>query len=392
MKVKNSMKRIFQVKWKGFVKINDSVKRILKALFISFVVSAIVLMVIYILLPKNSWIKLSSSPYEFVFNEVDSVEYFVKGSSFTFDDSYNDTFDISSPISIKVYLDEEDPVFYENISNVQLSIDCDEDAIPIEMWPTECLVWNFSNDVDWGVFDLNLFNYPRNFFVDFSLTSTGRWYDEDNNIHRSGEFTVEGAIPTSSRGEFYESIYENPENHNNASSYAKFSIPSDTSLNLYGCYSIGINDDFIDSVYRTEIIFHDGGLFYTFFNTATAIIDDLEESSISLIGHGKKIAQTSLGADDVLTFTYQNNQSEYSIDSVFVEAEAVNDSVLDIEYSLIDGNSTLNSSGRTKLVRVADVPLSFNIGRFLLDNVGAIIIGIFTTFLGVYINIYTKND
>lgn len=140
MKVKNSMKRIFQVKWKGFVKINDSVKRILKALFISFVVSAIVLMVIYILLPKNSWIKLSSSPYEFVFNEVDSVEYFVKGSSFTFDDSYNDTFDISSPISIKVYLDEEDPVFYENISNVQLSIDCDEDAIPIEMWPTECLV------------------------------------------------------------------------------------------------------------------------------------------------------------------------------------------------------------------------------------------------------------
>lgn len=118
----------------------------------------------------------------------------------------------------------------------------------------------------------------------------------------------------------------------------------------------------------------------------------MEESSISLFGHGEKIVQTSSGADDILTFTYQNNQSEYSIDSVYVEAEAANDSVLDIEYSLIDGNSTLNSSGRTKFVRVADVPLSFNIGRFLLDNVGAIIIGIFTTFLGVYINIYTKND
>ncbi|MCI6731883.1 MAG: hypothetical protein MR487_06135 [Lachnospiraceae bacterium] len=376
------------------MKVKDSAKKILKALFVSFVVSAFVLIIIYIILPKKSWIKLSSSPYEFVFNKVDSVEYLVKGSLFTFDDSYKDTFNISSPISISVYLSDKDDtvVFYENISDVQLYIDCDEDAMPIEMWPTDCLVWKFSNDVDWGVFNLNFFNYPSNFSADFSLTSTGRWYDADNNLHRSSEFTVEGAIPVSSRGEFYESIYEDPENHNNASSYAEFSIPSDTSLNLYGCYSIGINDDFIDSAYRTEIVFHDGELFNTFFNMAIVTIDDLDDSSISLVGHGEKIAQTSSGADDVLTFTYQNNQSEYIIDSVFVEAEAANDSVLDIEYSLIDGNSTLNSSGRTKLVRVADVPLSFNIGRFLIDNVGAIIIGVFTTFLGVYINIYTKND
>lgn len=94
----------------------------------------------------------------------------------------------------------------------------------------------------------------------------------------------------------------------------------------------------------------------------------------------------------VLKHTYLNQQKEYDVGTLEVDGN-YDDILLEFEYELGEYNSSLILSGPVKSINVAHASLYFSFFQFLVENLGTVISAVFTAFIITYVPyIFAKKD
>lgn len=337
-----------------------------KAVLMAIPVVTILILMVYTVIPKNSWICVYSTPYDFrlyeatdiyYWEKTDNLDFFYNGKIGLNNICFMDAFDENQNLSIS-----SGEQFYITFEYSSISQDA-----PCRL--TFDLPVVFEND---AIICHNC--YPSG---NIYLANNGVEYVEEDNdfklIH-TNTFTITKAV----------------DDINNTPHYFSASINLDqpNTIKVEGDFSIWNSDGdcVVSSKECSSVILKtcSSTIFSASYEGVTSKID-WDSNMINVLTSCNSFDVMSGSKDDILQYTYLNKQTEYKIASVAVGAEACTDDSFDVNFKLANGSTELQLTGDSKNVTMALTTLAYSLPKFIAENVSSIIIGLFTAIVGAFV-------
>ncbi len=356
------------------------VSKLVLAVVMSFPVVFILLLLIHALIPKNAWLNLHSTPYDYHLYAASDISYGVTTDELMF--FYNGAVSLSD-------------INYLSINGQDLYADISDDyCIVFEYTDLKddipCIM-SFDSTV---FFENDTIIYPNCYPTgNVYLTNNGMEYIEENGemkeIH-TNTFTV--TKDTTSIGMVTEDYLFEEHYGSKDYFYSCIFLDNPTIVYISGDFAIYRNNECIATSEENDFVVL-GTDTNTVFRAAYEGVTTFaawDSSLINVLAYCESFNEQSIGADDVLLYTHMDEQTEYNINSVAVEAESVKDSLFNVDFNMSGGSTDLKITGNAKNVVVAGNAFQYTLPKFVKDNLGEIIISIITAVIGTFFALVKK--
>lgn len=350
--------------------------RLLLAILLAFPITTLLISIIYLLVPKDSWIVIHSVPDNFAMYESRNVAYTVETDNLRFVN--NACISLSEDCLIYLY-DEAGRLLCEpgQYSHIILK---NEIPLPKNVdSSTQSLLMNFSSQV---VFE-NETGFEEN---EFPMS---------NILFENGRFVYEN-IDTLGYTKRYENTFavlrdnDSKERSLEEFFFSTVNIPGDTDVVLLGTYQLySRNGDCIvtseDCSQLVIEIISDTLLTAQYEGVVSEI--EWEKDSVNVLGHPRRFGVSARDVDDKLIYTYLDSQVEYKIGAADISAVSKKNNCFYADFALQGGVAEYHIEGSAQDVLLANKPLAYNPRIFIAENASALIISIFTAIMGLFITL-----
>ncbi len=356
LKIKKIILKILNLlrKFKKKIKNTKNLYYTIKSIILSSIVSMLLLLAIYLILPKTSWLNISAKPdsfeiYDFYGNGLVNTAHIELDKGI-----------LINKHEVVMMIDDRRYDLKENelqfvIDNVDLYAEKEfDDGL------SAYLAFNKNVSIKFGgyIYDINPINRV-NIKIKRDRNSLSSVY-ENYYFYISSDNNIEKLITVYNDTEVYYSkklvdIYIKG-NKIEVPELSKLRFFSKNENNVATSFSFLNNSIFLFSLNLDDNCYFRGE--FTSFN-------------------GNSLPTSTLKQ------TYLNKQNEYDIS--LLRIDSIGNDQFQLEYKFADGKNNLQISGKAKEINMSDNSLNYSIYTFLSENQGEIIVGIFAAFIAAYI-------
>lgn len=324
------------------------------------------MLLVFALLPKTSWINLTSTPNNFKLSSF-SGEYVLTTGCMKLNNGV-----ITNVSETKVLINDKT----YKLKKGELVIQCTEDELIKDIIKDEPFPDIFSNSLFFDI-RIKVDAYKGNDeFINGNIQIKRLYsiYKKDINIGLDVKNDEDYSITIIPNQFMKSSLLINNDTKMTTNSNMRISICGDTIIPNDGT-----------SIIFSSIDSREVGMLFDFTTDMVEYCYLDDNDYCYLLGECSNFSGKSDGNNSVLKQTYLNEQKNYDVGLLVVEGTA-ND-IFQLEYELSDQFNCIQVLGLSKSVEIANNPINYNFPNFLSENLASIITGIFAAFIASYIPI-----